>query len=61
MVLNEVTACNNVVTKYHNALIGGQLDPSTTIPEFVAELEKAGIDKIIAEKQRQMDEWAANK
>lgn len=50
MVLNEVTACNNVVTKYHNALIGGQLDPSTTIPEFVAELEKAGIDKIIAEK-----------
>lgn len=60
-VLNEVTACTNVTTKYHNALTGGQLDPATTIPQFLDELEKAGIDAIIAEKQAQLEAWAANK
>lgn len=61
MVLNEVTACQNIYTKYNPALLGGQLDPETTIPKFVEELKKAGIDTIIAEKQKQLDAWAANK
>ena len=61
MVLNEVTACNNVLKKYNPALLSGQLDPATTIPKFLDELEKAGIDAVIAEKQKQLDAWAANK
>lgn len=60
-VLNEVTACTNVVSKYHNALIAGSVDPATTIPKFVKELEDAGINTIIAEKQKQIDIWAAMK
>lgn len=60
-VLNEVTACNNVLKKYHPALLSGQLDPVTTIPKFLEELKKAGIETVIAEKQKQLDEWAANK
>jgi len=61
MVLNEVTACQNIYTKYNPALLGGQLDPEITIPKFVEELKKAGIGTIIAEKQKQIDAWAANK
>lgn len=60
-VINEVTACQNVSDKYFQALTAGQLDPQSTIPVFVEELEKAGIQAIIDEKQRQLDEWASNK
>lgn len=58
-VINEVTACQNTVDKYHRALMCGQLDPATTIPQFLSELEAAGQDTIIAEKQAQLDAWAA--
>lgn len=58
-VNNEVTACTNVVAKYHKALLCGALDPDETLPRFNQELKDAGIDKIIAEKQAQLDEWYA--
>ena len=60
-VINQITACTNVTDKYHNALMNGQLDPATTIPQFVAELESAGLQDIINEKQAQLDAWAASK
>lgn len=61
-LINEVTACKNVSDKYYQALTGGQIDPAEAIPKFVDELKANGIDTIIAEKQRQLDEWAkANK
>lgn len=60
-VLNEVTACMNVKNKYWNGLLCGSMDPSVAIPEMNTELEANGIDRIIAEKQRQLDEWAAGR
>lgn len=61
-VQNEVTACANVTAKYGPALECGSLDPETTIPKFLDELKAAGADTIIAEKQRQLDDWLeANK
>ncbi len=60
-VQNQVTACNNVVSSYNTALIWGSLDPAENIPKFVEELEAAGINEIIAEKQRQLDEYLAGK
>ena len=60
--MNEVTACTNVMNKYNNAIIGGSLNPDESIPQFIAELESAGINRIIEEKQKQLDEWlGANK
>lgn len=56
-VVNEVTACNNVVSKYAITLEAGCVDPDVVLPEFQQALKDAGIDKIIAEKQRQLDEW----
>ncbi|MDL2233640.1 ABC transporter substrate-binding protein [Ruminococcaceae bacterium OttesenSCG-928-L11] len=58
-VNNEVTACTNVVAKYHKALMCGALNPAETLPKFNQELKDAGIDRIIAEKQTQLDAWYA--
>ena len=59
-VKNEVTACTAVVDKYYNSLMCGSIDPETALPQFNQELKDAGIDNIVAEKQRQLDEWNAN-
>ena len=59
-VLNQVTACNNVVTEYNTALRWGMAgDPAEVIPQFLADLESAGINEVIAEKQAQLDEFLA--
>ena len=60
-VKNEVAACTNVVNEFSISITSGLVDPETTIPEFVKKLEASGIDKIIAEKQSQLNEWLANK
>ncbi len=58
-VTNEVTACTNVVAKYHPALMDGAVDVDKTLDEFLSELETAGIDKIIDLKEKQFEEWKA--
>lgn len=58
-VKNEIVAVNNVKEKYFTALECGSVDPETTVPQFIEELKTAGIDTIVAEKQRQLDEWVA--
>lgn len=58
-VKTELAACSNVVSEYAVSLTSGLVDPETAIPEFIKKLDAAGIDKIIAEKQSQLDAWAA--
>lgn len=58
-VATEMAACTNVVSQYNNALRCGALDPVETLPKFNKELEDAGLQKIIDEKQKQLDAWAA--
>ena len=60
-VMNQVTACNNVVSKYDTALRWGVLDPAESLPEFIEALKSAGIDDIVAEKQAQLDQWLENR
>ena len=60
-VKTELAACSNVVSEYNVSLTSGLVDPETAIPEFVEKLEASGIDKIIAEKQSQLDAWAAER
>lgn len=59
-VLNEITACQNVVTKYQTGLESGILDPDETLAQMNRELKDAGLDTIIAEKQKQLDTWLAS-
>lgn len=58
-VENEITQLDNVCSKYQNGLECGALDPETALPEFIEELKNAGIEKVIAEKQRQLDAFLA--
>lgn len=58
-VATEMAACANVIEQYKNALMGGVIDPVDGLAKFEQELKDNGIDVIIAEKQRQLDEWAA--
>jgi putative aldouronate transport system substrate-binding protein len=57
-VKTEYAAVSNVITQYKLPLETGSVDPDKMLPEFVEKLKAAGIDKIIAEKQKQLDEWA---
>ena len=56
-VAAKVEACRVAQSTYRNGLVQGQLDPETYLPEFLDALEDAGIDEVISEKQRQLDEW----
>lgn len=60
-VMNEITACENVSAKYSTALHWGQLDPSEALPKFIKELKNAGVATIVAEKQKQLNEWLKTK
>lgn len=56
-VKTEVAACSSVLKEYCDGLEKGSLNPETELPKFIEKLEKSGINDIIAEKQRQFDEW----
>jgi putative aldouronate transport system substrate-binding protein len=56
-VKNQITACTNVMGKYHKALMCGAVDPETTLPRFIQELKAAGIDDIIKDKQEKLNAW----
>lgn len=58
-VVNELTACSNVISKYDVGLRWGVLDPDEALPQFNKDLKAAGIDTIIAEKQSQLDAFLA--
>lgn len=57
-VKTEIAATTNVINQYRVGLETGTLDPASSLTEFNTKLKAAGLDKIIAEKQQQMDEWA---
>ena len=58
-VSSEITAVIAEIGKYGPALNVGTVDPEDMLPKFLDALEAAGINKIIEENQRQLDEWLA--
>ena len=56
-VENEIINCRNTWDKYGRDLRTGASDPEKVLPIVIAELRKKGMDKIIAEAQRQIDEF----
>ena len=57
----EAAAVQAVMDEYRLPLENGVIDPDENLPKFRQALKDAGIDTVIAEKQRQIDEWAATK
>lgn len=53
----EVANCKAVWDKYRYELITGASDPEVMVPKIVKELNAAGMDKIMAEAQKQITEY----
>lgn len=56
-VKTQYASVNGVAEKYTIGLENGSLDPSVNLDKFNQELKDAGIDEVIAEKQKQLDEF----
>ena len=56
-VSTQVAAVSNIYDQYYNVLTYGDVDPTEYLPQFLSELETAGINDIIAEYQAQADAW----
>lgn len=56
----EITNVSKVVKEYES-LVGGELPVEETNAEFLEKLEVAGVDTVIAEMQKQIDEFLASK
>lgn len=56
-VYNQYTAVTNVIDEYFNALAYGQVNADEMLPQFLEELDAAGMDDVIAEKQAQLDQF----
>jgi putative aldouronate transport system substrate-binding protein len=53
----ELTAVKNISAEYSRGLYLGARDPKTDLPKMVKKLKEVGLDKILAEMQKQLDEW----
>jgi putative aldouronate transport system substrate-binding protein len=60
-VAAEITAIQAVVDGMHRALMTGYVDPAVELPKYIADLKAAGLDKVLAEVQKQYDAWKAAK
>lgn len=60
-VSTQIAAVQTVIEQYTPSLNSGAVDPAVALPEFIESLKAAGMDDIVVEQQRQIDEWLANK
>lgn len=57
----EIAAVNTVMSEYRKQVIMGSMDPEPVMKEYNEKLKAAGIDKIVSEAQKQLDEFLASK
>ena len=56
----ETAACVQIWEKYKPDMQTGAADPAVLVPQCLAELEAAGLQTIIQEAQKQIDEFFQN-
>ena len=49
--------CRNIQNRYADALEQGYLNPAVYLDQFNRELQSAGLETVLADKQRQFDTW----
>lgn len=54
---NENAQMDAILAEYATGLSTGTLDPEKSIPEMVEKLKRAGLDRVIEDAQKQIDEW----
>ncbi len=60
-VMNEITAIQNVYSEYIPSLLVGAADPAQYLPQALEKFKTAGSEKVVAEVQKQYDEWLKTK
>ena len=60
-VADEHGACANVMNEYLLSVMSGAIDVDEVLDDWKSELKDAGEDIVIAEKQRQLDEYLISK
>ncbi len=60
-VKTELANVAAVVGELAGPLASGQVDPATALPDYLERLNQAGIQALIDECQRQLNDWAAKK
>ena len=58
-VQQQIAACSTVDSEFRSQATMGAVNPETVIPAYIEKQKAAGVDEIIAEAQRQYDEWKA--
>ncbi len=56
---NQISAINNVLQTYRAQLAWGTVDVDSVLPQFISDLEAAGINEVIEANQEQLDAWLA--
>lgn len=56
-IQNEMANCQTVWDKYKYDMLTGASDPDVAVPKCIEELKAAGFDTIVAEAQKQIDEF----
>ncbi len=60
-VSGELDEIQKVITKYVPILESGSVDLEKYYPEFLEALQQAGMDRVVADKQRQLDAWLGSR
>lgn len=60
-IKNKVASSITIRKQYDPALDTGSVDPETKLPEYLQKMKSTNVDEIIAEKQKQFDEFLKTK
>ncbi|MDO3410309.1 ABC transporter substrate-binding protein [Saccharibacillus sp. CPCC 101409] len=58
-VSTEMTAVQNVKEQFWSSLMTGTVDPDKYLPQAIEKFNQAGLEKVMAEAQSQLDAWKA--
>lgn len=58
-VATEMAAVQNVKEQFWASLMTGTVDPEEYLPKAIEKFKEAGLDKVMAEAQAQLDAWRA--
>ncbi|WP_172195374.1 ABC transporter substrate-binding protein [Saccharibacillus qingshengii] len=58
-VSSELAAVQNVKEQFWSSLMTGTVDPKTYLPQAIEKFNQAGLEKVMAEAQTQLDAWKA--
>ncbi len=59
-VSNQLAAINNVIEEFRRVLYSGSVNIDEYLTKFNNKLKEQGLDKVIEEAQRQLDDWKNN-